>query len=329
MSGGTDIPKNPGISISYRLLVFFVGLLGYKRIFSLDEAGLRSYVEKSTGKQKISPPGFIYRKNQVRKWMVDGRPCYIISPKKGGNPEKTLLFLHGGGMIMETQLIHWIVISRLTKALGATLWVPAYPLAPHGFKEITEMLFRVYGKMLEEHPGSEFSILGDSAGAALALMLCHHNKALGMPLAAPKKLILLSPGTVVRKDDRTIREAMDRIFPRDPLLSPRFMDTLLPWMGLDVDRGSYLDLPMEGDFLGFPPLFVFFGTNEIFYAGALPFVERVKAAGVPVKLYIGEGMMHIWPYMPVSRESREALKEIFEIINTRSGIGPDQYQQGA
>jgi acetyl esterase/lipase len=215
-------------------------------------------------------------------------------------------------MIMEAHRIHWKVIAKLIDGLGVTVWVPAYPLVPHGFREITEMLFRVYEKMLEESPGSEITMLGDSAGGALALMLCHHNKVLGTPM--PHKLILVSPSTFVRKDNRTIRDEMDRIFPGDPFLSPRLMDILSSWMDVDPDRGTYFDLPMEAGFSGFPSTYVFFGTNEIFYAAASPFIEKLRSAGVPVKPYIGEGMMHIWPYMPLSRESREALKTIFAII---------------
>jgi acetyl esterase/lipase len=310
MSGEKEIPKKPGISTAYRFLVFIIRLLDVKKIFNLDDEHFKKYIDK----RKTAPPGFICRKTQVREWTLDGRPCYIITPKGGANSQKAVLFLHGGGMIMEAHIIHWLVISKLARRLGAAVWVPAYPLAPgHTFKEVTEMLFRVYGKMREEHPGSEFSILGDSAGGTLALMLCHHNKALGMPM--PEKLILVSPGTFVQSGCRKIRNEMDRILPRDPLLSPKFMDTLFSLMGVDPDRGSYFDLPMEGgDISGFPETHAFFGTNEIFFAEVPAFTGRMNDAGVPVTLYIGEGMMHIWPYLPFSRESREALKTIFGII---------------
>jgi acetyl esterase/lipase len=314
MDQETDLSKEPKTSLAYRFLELAVKSMGYKKTFSLDEEGLERYIEKTIDKQRISPPGFIYRKNQVREWTLEGRPCYIVSPKKGAGPRKTVLFLHGGGMIMETLVIHWLVIAKLVKDLGVTVWVPAYPLAPRGFKEITEWLFRVYGKMLEENPGPGFTLLGDSAGGALGVMLCHHNKALGRPLAMPAKLILVSPGIFVGQDNRAIRDGMDRIVPRDPLLSPKLMDVLFPRMGADPNRGSYLDLPMEGDFSLFPETHVFFGTNEIFYAAAAPFIDKIKAGGVPVKLYTGIGMMHIWPYMPVSRECRAALKTIFDIV---------------
>jgi acetyl esterase/lipase len=314
MSGGTDIPEKPRISMAYRLLELIVKFLGHKKIFSLDETGLNEYIKKNIAKRKTAPPGFMYRKNHVREWTVDGRPCYIITPKKGADPGKTALFIHGGGMIMETHIIHWIVIAKLTRRLGITVWVPAYPLAPgHSFKEITEMLFRVYEKMREKHPGSEFSVIGDSAGGTLALMLCHHNKVLGMPM--PEKLILVSPGAFIRKDSRAIRDEMDRILPRDLLVSTQLMDVLIPLMGIDPDSGSYFDMPMEGDFSGFPETHVFFGTDEIFFAMVPSFTGGMKAGGVSVKLYIGERMMHVWPYMPISRESREALETILGIIS--------------
>jgi acetyl esterase/lipase len=313
MSGKTA--EKSGISMAYRFLGFVVRFLGYKKIFSLEEVEFNKYIEKNMSKRKTAPPGFIYRKNHVREWTVDGRPCYIIAPGKGADPGKTVLFLHGGGMVMEAHITHWVVIAKIAKLLGTTVWVPAYPLAPgHNFKEITEILFRVYGKMREEHPGSEFIVMGDSAGGTLALMLCHHNKALGMPLPMPEKLILVSPGASIRKDNRVIRDEMDRILPRDPLLSTQIVDIMISLMGIDPDRGSYFDMPMEGDFSGFPNMYVFFGTSEIFFAMAPPFIDQVKASGVSVKLYIGEGMMHVWPYMPISRECRDALKIIFDII---------------
>jgi acetyl esterase/lipase len=313
MKTAAPVSRNPRISGTYRLLELLIRFSGYKKIFSLDDGGFNTYIEKNRKKRKTAPPGFIYRKNHVREWTVDGRPCYIITPRRGVNPGKTVLFLHGGGMFMEAIIIHWLVIAKLVERLGATVWVPAYPLAPgHDFQEITEFLFRVYGKMREEHPDSEYSVLGDSAGGTLALMLCHHSKALGMPM--PKKLILVSPGAFIRKDNRTVRDEMARILPRDPLLSTRIMDVMIPLMGIDPERGSYFDMPMEGDFSGFPDMYFFFGTHEIFFALVPSLIDRVQTGGVPVKLYIGEGMLHIWPYMPISRECRDALKTIFDII---------------
>jgi acetyl esterase/lipase len=320
------------LSISYRFLTAAAACLSHKKIFSLGEQELKAYLVKNKDKRKTAPPGFVRRKNQVREWAVRGRPCYIITTKRDEpaarrgsgrqGPSKAILFIHGGGWIMEAHLIHWIVVSKLTARLGAAVWVPAYPLVPGAtLQEMTEMIFRVYTKMLEEHPGAELSVLGDSAGGTLGLILCHHIKARGFS-PMPRRLILVSPGTFISNND--IRDAMDRLAPRDPLVSTKIIDTLIPLLGIDVNRGGYFDLPLQGDFSGFPEIFLFLGTREIFLPMIPFFPDRVKACGVPITVYLGEGMIHIWPYMPVSRECRNALKLIFDIIGGRNVRRPDE-----
>ena len=67
---------------------------------------------------------------------------------------------------------------------------------------------------------------------------------------------------------------------------------------------------------GFPPVYIFSGTHEVFYAQIPAIAQQLKAAGVRVTLYPGEKMMHIWPYIPFSKECSEALNRIFRIIET-------------
>jgi hypothetical protein len=35
-----------------------------------------------------------------------------------------------------------------------------------------------------------------------------------------------------------------------------------------------------------------------------------------VELYPGEGMMHVWPYIPLAPECKKALDNVFEIIGS-------------
>lgn len=303
-------------SIRYMALETAVWLTGYKKLFRLDAQGLSSYIEKVKSRRKTTLPRYIEKQYLTRERTISGRPCYTVSPLNGANSNKIVMLLHGGGMFMEANSLHWRVASRLVNRLGVTVWLPAYPLVPgYTFEDITQMLLAVYQKMLEENPAKEISILGDSAGAVLSLMLCHHNKTFAQPLPMPKKLILVSPGMAVK--DPKLLDEMIRILPHDPLLSIEFMDAMASIMRLSADKNDYFSAPFEGDFTGFPDMYIFSGTYEIFYAQMRRFVERMTAEGISINFYSGERMMHIWPYMPIAPESREALNLIFDIIQSK------------
>ena len=145
----------------------------------------------------------------------------------------------------------------------------------------------------------------------------HHRKAFATPLPVPGKLILVSPGMVAGADV-ALREEMERISQYDPMLGMGFMDAMAEIMQLSQDQNDYFSAPFGADFNGFPPVHILSGTFEIFHAQIPSIVQQIKAAGVPVSLYPGEKMMHIWPYIPFSRECKEALSLIFHIIENEN-----------
>ncbi|MDR0878193.1 MAG: alpha/beta hydrolase [Treponema sp.] len=329
-------------SVTYRIVEKVAKIIGHKKTFQLPVPELRAYIETIRNGQKFAPPGYVYKKHSVIEECICGRPCYVIAPKNGekkggaesngtksGN-EKAVLFLHGGGFIYEAHPVHWLAASKLVTRLGVTVWFPAYPLIPNtsgekfpnpefssgggDFKCMNEMIAKVYGRMLETYSAAGITFLGDSAGAMLSLIYCHHNKALKMPQPMPAKLVLLSPG-IITEQDKTILDEMYKIEPRDVMLSMPFTVALISLLNLDLSRDNYFNAPLYGDFTGFPPLYVFSGTFEIFYPQLTRFVERIKAAGLPIEFYSGNEMMHVWPYMPASREARAALNQIFAIIS--------------
>jgi acetyl esterase/lipase len=312
------------VSLSHQLTETAVRFLSHKRLYRLQAAELDAYLFKVRGRQRFAPPSALCRKHEVREEFLGGRPCYVISPRGASKVQnRGVLFLHGGGLIEEAHWVHWRAASRLVSRLGLTVWFPAYPLLtsprepiPAGTarrtEDITESIRAVYETMLPRYPGG-IIFLGDSAGAALSLILCHHIKTLSLPIPMPKKLILLSPAMLTEQDPAILAE-MDRLRSRDIMLSPNFMTAMIGLFNMDVSRDNYFNAPLYGDFRAFPPMHVFSGTGEIFYPQVVPFVERVRAAGVPVKFHPEKDMMHVWPYMPVSRESRAALEKIFDII---------------
>jgi acetyl esterase/lipase len=77
---------------------------------------------------------------------------------------------------------------------NATIYVPDYPLSTNkysGAKDSISLLLKIYKLMLDGCNSSNITIMGDSAGASLTLILGQQVKLHKLP--APKNLIALSP----------------------------------------------------------------------------------------------------------------------------------------
>ncbi|GHU22477.1 esterase [Spirochaetia bacterium] len=298
-------------SFLYHIAETIARFQGHKKVFSLKAPEFSHYVECHKNTQKKDPPRFIAKGYLLSTKKIQQRPCYVLSPRNPEPVKKVVLFLHGGGFIFEMHWTHWSVVSKLVDKLSIPVWVPAYPLLPDNeLLKIVEMIFAVYADMRKQYPEADIIFLGDSAGANLALSFCHHNKKLSNLLPMPDRLILVSPAMATERDP-VILEEMRRIEPFDIMLSPQLMESMTNVFHLDPSYENYFSAPLYGDFCGFPPLSVFAGTHDSFFPQIPRFVERVRSDGIPVEFIRGEGMMHVWPYIPVAKECTSALSKIF------------------
>ena len=315
-------------SFRYHLAAATARLAGQRKIFSMGAEEMRVFLEKEQTRRDPAPPRWMRQKYPLRAIQVLDRPLYVISPSVQKAKEKpaegagqtALFFIHGGGFITEAHPVHWLAVSRIIDTLGITVWFPAYPLitgnpaqdaAGGPFLERACEMIRASWALMRESDPSPVVFLGDSARTSLALSACHRNKALGLPL--PQRLILVSPAMITEQDPAILAE-MRRIEPEDVLLSMNLMDSLTRILNLDSSRDNCYSAPLYGDFSGFPPMDIFAGDRDICYPLAPPFAERVRQAGVPVNFRRGNGMMHVWPYMPLAPECTAALEEIIGII---------------
>ena len=88
------------------------------------------------------------------------------------------------------------------------------------------------------------------------------------------------------------------------------------WAG-DMNVRDPMISPFYGDMQGLPPTNLFTGTWEVFYTDIVKTYDKMKAAGVNVRLYVKEKMGHVYPLWPCP-EGKEARKEIAEIINSQN-----------
>ncbi|WP_205959837.1 alpha/beta hydrolase fold domain-containing protein [Flammeovirga aprica] len=183
-----------------------------------------------------------------------------------------------------------------------------YPKAPeHKIEEVSENIDRVYEKLTQRHPSSKILLIGDSAGGTLATALTQRLVLQNGKL--PSKLILLSPVM----DASMSNTQIDKIEPKDPMLSTvgvRSAKKMSAGENLDDPRIS----PLNGHFNGFPPTLFLMAEHDVTYPDQVLTVEKMKASEMKVEVINGEEMPHIWAFLPVMKEGKEALDKIIEWI---------------
>ena len=94
-------------------------------------------------------------------------------------------------------------------------------------------------------------------------------------------------------------------------LKPMTMDKYEEAMNDKTDK-STTEIPAE---VKFPREVAEYrvGGMQVFYTDVLKTYEKMKAAGVDVRLHVAEKMGHVYPLIP-SPEGRKARKEIADII---------------
>jgi monoterpene epsilon-lactone hydrolase len=208
----------------------------------------------------------------------------------GADPDRTLLYLHGGGFVMGSPNTHRKLAADLSRAAGVRVMVPDYPLAPeHPFPAAIEAITSLYTALLATGgPADRIAIGGDSAGGGLtvATLLAWRDRGLVLPAAA----LVISPWV-----DLTGAEVLDpALVERDPICSPESLDTMGRWYLADADPRQPLVSPVLADLTGFPPLLIHVGEAEILVGGSRALAERAAAAGVDVTLDVWPDMIHVW-----------------------------------
>ncbi len=298
-------------SLGYMFLETIMKQSGIKKKLGLSATELEKILEKDYSNQKQEPPKKFYTKYEIEKNKIKESVYYKISSRKNKN-EGAILFIHGGAYIIENDILHWKVIARLADQLGYTIYVPMYPLAPkHTYMETFNLMTELYKTMLQKHKSKKISILGDSAGAQIALSFCQLIKTKDLP--QPNAMVLVSPVTDNSPSGEAL-EKMKQLDEKDCMLSAALIESALKWWAVGSKVNDYLVSPKYGDFNGLAPMYVFSGTYEMLNYQAEELIEIAKRAGVTVSYIKGEKMMHAWPYMPIARECKKAVKQIIEII---------------
>lgn len=130
----------------------------------------------------LRPP----RDTTVKPEAIGGVPGEWIEPTTAGTGSATILYLHGGGYVLGSPRAYRGLVGHLARSAKVRAFVPHYRRAPeHPFPAAVNDAVAAYRGLLAQGVAADrIAVVGDSAGAALALALTSRLRDGAEPLPA-------------------------------------------------------------------------------------------------------------------------------------------------
>lgn len=266
----------------------------------LDENGAKFKVPADVTLEPVSADG------------VDAE--FLTAP--GSDPEKVVLYLHGGGYAIGSIKSHRYLMQNISRASGARTLGINYALAPENpFPAAIEDAAGAYRWLLKQgFKPKNIAIAGDSAGGGLTLATLLYLRDAGDPL--PAAGVGISPWTdmTCSADSYTTRLAID------PMVLGNGLQKMADFYVGDADKKNPLASPVFADMTGMPPLLIHVGGREVLYDDAITVYGNAKKAGVDVELLDEPEMFHVWhAFAPMLDEAQQAVDKIGVYLRSKMG----------
>ena len=254
----------------------------------------------------------------VSSVSADGVYALWVTTKES-DPNKRILYFHGGGYVIGSIRGYLPLASHLSKATGASVLLIDYSLSPENiFPAAVDDAKRAYNWMLDNGPEGEERykkafISGDSAGGGLSvattLAIKDDNGILPNAIMPISPWVEMDPVSQSYEDNKEL----------DPFVSKDgiawFSSVYVP---NENERKNPYASPLYGDFKDFPPMLIQVGTREVLLDDSKKLNEKAKSDGCDVEIQIWDDMVHIFqgfaPYLP---EANEALESISKFISDK------------
>jgi acetyl esterase/lipase len=244
---------------------------------------------------------------------IDQIPCeWVLAP--GADPDRRLLYLHGGGFVAGSGGYYLTLAAHLSAATKSAVLLPDYRLAPeHRFPAGLDDCVRAHEWMTANGPSGAAParatfVAGDSAGGnlTLATLLALRDRRLKLPAAA----IPISPVTDLTLASDSLKTV------HDPIISAKTMPIFRDhYLGKDGDPKAPLASPVFGDYRGLPPILIQVGEHEMLRDDSVRVAKKARADGASATLEVWPGMFHVFQsHEPLLPDACEAIEHIAEFV---------------
>jgi acetyl esterase/lipase len=290
--------------ITYYLIALVIKLKGIKKTFSKAPINYQKLRKDDIHLPKPSNVlGLKLHTVKIKKsFVTEILPTQIKS-------ENIILYCHGGASVYGPTEMNWKSIAQIVKESGTKAYLVDYPKAPeYQIIEINQNIDSIYEYVLQNYQAKNVILLGDSMGGTLLILLVQRLLKNNKPL--PKTIILLSPVLDCSMTNPDI-EAMDS---KDILLSKVGVISAKTMCAGNIDLKSSEISPLYGNFKNFISTTIFIGEHDIMQPDEALFVSKLNAENIAVKVFEGEGMPHVWAFLPMLKEAKKALKQMIDVI---------------
>ena len=260
----------------------------------------------------------------------NGVLCDVISPAMFSK-KRVLLYVHGGSFVAGSRKAYRPFVSSLANAVSCRAVVPEFKLAPsHPFPYALEDLQNVFRLLYAQEQlrngNTEIIISGDSSGASIAVALILSLK--DKFRASVKQMILFSPWLDFSEKNEIFssKKSVDDVFSAESIKfsAENYVDSS------KNDNPLVSPLQASRDMLvGFPPVFMQCGENEIFLDAAKKFKLNLLAAGVKCTLDVWDDMMPLFQLADdCLNESHLAIEKIGKLLTEQDHSDESEYNIG-
>jgi epsilon-lactone hydrolase len=238
--------------------------------------------------------------------VIDGVPCLWVRSDEGGD-DRTVVYLHGGGLVDGSALTHRELASRLARTTRHAVLLVDYRLLPeHPPEAPSQDAIRVYRSVLRSRGADprQLAFGGDSSGGAVALAALMALRDAGDPL--PARVFMISAALDATLSGPTLVSLSEQ----DPILSHA---VLKDWQARYLPPAHLASVslsPLFGDLSGLPPMLLQVGSDEVWLSDSTRLAERLRQAGGAVTLRVWSGLWHVWPMEARLPHAQAALEEI-------------------
>lgn len=302
--------RMPKKTFKYRVLLKTIRLLPVKKIMASPPEQTQRIFRLAYKGENV--PKLHDAAMTVRRLRFEGGS--VLYYKLHRPTDRLAIYLVGGGMLKYPQPAQAKSLVGCAKEWNADIMLPYYPIIFSGgtLPDVYAMLYALYKKALSRYKAENITVVGGSSGGNLAIGLTAYINDMGEGLPQPGKIYAGSPGTLLLTDEE--RALAYRQEKTDVVMSVRATESV--WAGMTGGREvpAYMKHLQLGDYTGVRDVYLSFGGDEVFLAGAVPIRRRLEECGAHVTLEIGEGMYHSYAMMPFVRDAAEGYRRFTEYM---------------
>lgn len=298
-------------TLKYRTILKLAGMLPAKKLMaSSREKTQRIFklVYKGENVPKLRDPEM-----RITKGKVKGST--VLYYKLNVPTDRVMIYLVGGGLLKYPKPVQAREMIGIAKKCRINVLLPYFPIIFSGgdLSDVYAMVYELYKRALNKYRPENIYFVGGSSGGNLALGLSSYINDRGEGLPQPGKIYAGSPGTLLMTDEE--RALAYRQEKTDVIMSVRATEEI--WDGMTGGRAvpAYMKYLQLGDYTGLKEVYLSFGGDEVFLAGAQSIRKRLEEFGVNVTMEIGEGMYHCYAILPLVKDAEEGYRNYIDFLS--------------